>query len=375
MDHPIHNPYRDVSPGQGEHAGLHLEIVMQNHQVFVLPAQEDIAKFSQGLKPENIIDRPFNTHAELLAYSEAPDVYEGFEDALHGVIIDGPHVTYSISRDGEEAVPQTRSFDSKPEAKAFALGIEDLEGFKAPMLFTADDGADFERLKSYLIADKSEVPTIVIYKSANQITRVIASQGVRVIVLDADGVGLEEDALRTLQIDDQELYVSDLMVTGKVGESAYGEQGIDAEFVRQVVKHVEGLPAGSNASFNKPGQQAEPFPILKSVPVKHWEGYQEKEAPLSHQIDIDDQRLSNGKLYFTVAALEGHLDNLMSVTAEVNTNPQNEAEHLPCLHVHFNEDVLAFTAFKVYDKILLRPENGVVLTKVQGPEGPMYIVE
>lgn len=219
------------------------------------------------------------------------------------------------------------------------------------------------------------LPTIVIYKSADQITRVVASQGVRVIVLDEDGVGLEEDASRTLQIDNQELHVSDLLVTGKVGETPYGEQGVDAKFVRDVVKHVERLPAGSNASFNKPGQYAEPFPTLVSVPVKHREAYDDQQAPLTHQIDIEDHRLSNGQVFLTVGTLEGHLDNFLSVTAEVNTNPQNEAEHLPCMHVHFDEDAVAFTAFKVNDKILIQPEHGVVLTQVYGPKGPMFIVE
>ncbi|ELG7182289.1 TPA: hypothetical protein ACP3ZG_004815 [Pseudomonas aeruginosa] len=353
---------------------------MQNHKALVLTSQESIVAFASGWLPEDYLVRSFSTAGEVEAYVEGVKVMaeEGIE--LHKTHRETSTAYFDVSFDGGIVFPRSKSFANSAQARAFEVGLGDISALEDSKVFTVASGNDFERLLVLIEATEARkaikrLPTVVIYKSADQITRVVASQGVRVIVLDADGVGLEEDAARTLQIGDQELYVSDLVVTGKVGESPYGEQGVDAEFVREVVKHVDGLPAGSNASFNKPGQYAEPFPILKSVPVKHWEGYEDKQAPLTHQIDIDDQRLSNGQIYLTVGALEGHMDNLLSVTAEVNTNPQNEAEHLPCMHVHFNEDALAFTAFKVYDKILLQPEQGVVLTQVQGPEGPMYIVE
>ncbi|MEA8592292.1 hypothetical protein PZT57_26960 [Pseudomonas aeruginosa] len=356
---------------------------MQKHHVFALTSQADIDAVATGKQVEDFRTWSFDSQAEVEAYIQASNVLQEEGIAIHSFRMEGTTTLFDVSFYGGVVFPRSKTFDTTSECRAFQIGLNDFAGHEVWKAVTADDGAEFAHLQTIVEAREAKIaaaaaesrPTIVIYKSADQITRVVASQGVRVIVLDADGVGLEEDAARTLQIGDQELYVSDLAVTGKVGESPYGEQGVDAEFVREVVKHVDGLPAGSNASFNKPGQYAEPFPILKSVPVKHWEGYEDKQAPLTHQIDIDDQRLSNGQLYLTVGALEGHLDNLLSVTAEVNTNPQNEAEHLPCMHVHFNEDALAFTAFKVYDKILLQPEQGVVLTQVQGPEGPMYIVE
>ncbi|MDS9914975.1 hypothetical protein EFK68_02640 [Pseudomonas aeruginosa] len=356
---------------------------MQNHHVFALTSLAAIDAVANGAVTDDFITWSFDSRAEVDAYVEASKVLGEDGLGLHSFHMDGTTTVFNVSLNGGVVFPRSKSFTSYLECRAFQLGLRDFAGRDEWKVITVDDPSEFAHLQGIVEAREAKIsaaaaesrPTIVIYKSADQITRVVASQGVRVIVLDADGVGLEEDAARTLQIGDQELYVSDLVVTGKVGESPYGEQGVDAEFVREVVKHVDGLPAGSNASFNKPGQYAEPFPILKSVPVKHWKGYEDKQAPLTHQIDIDDQRLSNGQLYLTVAALEGHLDNLLSVTAEVNTNPQNEADHLPCMHVHFNEDALAFTAFKVYDKILLRPEQGVVLTQVQGPEGPMYIVE
>lgn len=376
-------PYRDDTPGQGVHAGLHLEIAIQKHHVFALTSQSDIDAVAARKVPAVYRTWSFDSEAEVQAYIEASNVLREDGIGIHSFHMDGATTVFNVSFNGGVVFPRSKSFNTTHEARAFQLGLHDLAGLDFWKVISANDCADFAHLQAIVevreaklaTAAAESLPTIVIYKSADQIARVIASQGVRVIVLDADGVGLEEDAGRTLQIGDQELFVSDLTVTGKVGESPDGEQGVDAEFVREVVKCVEGLPAGSNASFNKPGQHAEPFPTLRSVQVKHWHEYEDEKAPLTHQIDIDDQRLTNGQLYITVGALEGHLDNLLSVTAEVNSSPQNEAEHLPCMHVHFNEDALAFTAFKVYDKILLRPEEGVVLTKVQGPQGPMYIVE
>lgn len=376
-------PYRDVTPGQGMHAGLHLEIAMQKHHVFALTSQSDIYAVAAGKVPAEYRTWSFDSEAEVQAYIEASNVLREDGIGIHSFHMDGTTTVFNVSFDGGVVFPRSKSFNTSLEARAFQLGLRDLAGLDSWKVISANDCTEFAHLQAIVEAREAKLataaaeslPTIVIYKSADQIARVIASQGVRVIVLDSDGVGLEEDADRTLQIGDQELFVSDLIVTGKVGESPYGEQGVDAEFVRAVVKCVKGLPAGSNASFNKPGQHTEPFPTLKSVQVKHWDEYGDEKAPLTHQIDIDDQRLTNGQLCITVGTLEGHMDNHLSVTAEVNTSPQSEAEHLPCMHVHFNENAMAFTAFKVYDKILLRPEEGVVLTQVQGPQGPMYIVE
>ncbi|KSQ21629.1 hypothetical protein APB26_32105 [Pseudomonas aeruginosa] len=356
---------------------------MQKIHVFALTSQADIDTVANGVLPAGYRTWEFETQAEVDAYVTASKVMREEGIKIHSVNMDGERTVYEVSINGGAAIARERAFSSHLEGRAFRLGLRDFAGRDAWKAITEADSDEFAQLQSLVEAREARLaaaaaasmPTIVIYKTADQITRVVATQGVRVIVLDADDNSLEEEATRTLLIGDQELVVSDLIVTGKVGESPYGEQGVDAVFVREVVKCIEGLPAGCNASFNKPGQHAEPFPYLKSVPVKHWEEYEDDKAPLTHQIDIDDQRLTNGQLYVTVGSQEGQIDNLLSVTAEVNTSPQNEADKLPCLHVHFNEDALAFTAFKVFDKILLRPEEGVVLTKVHGPQGPMYIVE
>lgn len=352
---------------------------MQKQKIYVLPSQAAINAFARGLIPDEYMNPSFVTSAEVEAFLEASTLLREAGLKVHSHHVNGNTALFDVSYDGGPVFPRSKRFDRAPEACAFDHGLALLSERDVVKIITSNDRANFERLSAIDANAQArrakDLPTIVVYKTADQITRVVASQEVRVIVLDADsGVELV-DAPRVLHIGDQELYVSDLLVNGRVGEHQNGEQGIDAEFVEQVVRFVEGMPAGSNVSFNKPGQHAEPFPILKSVPVKHWEGYEKKSAPLTHQIDIDDQRLSKGQFDLVVGALEGQLDNHLSVTAMVKSNPQNEAEQLPCVSVHFNEDAAAFTAFKVYDKILLQPAKGVVLSEVQGPAGPMYVVE
>ena len=96
-----------------------------------------------------------------------------------------------------------------------------------------------------------------------------------------------------------------------------------------------------------------------SVKVKHWDAYRTEGTVNTHQFDIADQRDSNGQAYITVGALEGGLDDLLSVTMEVNTNPLNGIDHVPCAHVHFDSDSVAVSLFKIGDKILVRPETDV----------------
>lgn len=101
------------------------------------------------------------------------------------------------------------------------------------------------------------------------------------------------------------------------------------------------------------------MPQETSVKVKYWDAYNEAGTVPTHQFDIADQRATTGQAYITVGALEGDLDDMLSVTMEVNTNPLNGIDHVPCAHVHFDGDALAVSLFKVGDKILVRPETNV----------------
>lgn len=107
-----------------------------------------------------------------------------------------------------------------------------------------------------------------------------------------------------------------------------------------------------------------------SVQVKHWDAYHcEHPTVMTHQIDVADQRQANGQLYATAGALEGDLDDMISITMEISTNPLTGVEHVPCVHVHFDSDALACSMFKVGNRILVRPEGGVTLEAFQRPAG------
>jgi len=119
-----------------------------------------------------------------------------------------------------------------------------------------------------------------------------------------------------------------------------------------------------------------------SVLVKHWDAYsQSNNTANTHQIDVDDQRQTNGQLYVTVGALEGSLDDMLSITVEVNTNPLTGIEDVPCAHVHFDGDACAVSLFKIGEKILVRPETDVTIQslnakfRADGPNETFYMIE
>lgn len=99
-----------------------------------------------------------------------------------------------------------------------------------------------------------------------------------------------------------------------------------------------------------------------TVPVKHWDGYGDKDAAMTHQFLVDDTRKESGQAYLSIAANGEEIDTI-GVKAEVNTNPLDESRAAPCLHVHFEDDSLAVSLFKIDNKILMRTENGVSIQR------------
>ena len=114
-----------------------------------------------------------------------------------------------------------------------------------------------------------------------------------------------------------------------------------------------------------------------NVEVRHWDCYGES-SPNTHQFDITDQRKTNGQVFASLGALEGHLDDMIAVTMEVNSNPLNGVDHVPCVHVHFDDSNIAFSLFKINDEILLSPENGVFVNaeqhNINGRSESVYII-
>lgn len=101
-----------------------------------------------------------------------------------------------------------------------------------------------------------------------------------------------------------------------------------------------------------------------SVDVACWNSYEENAKPkMTHAMEVTDNRTSSGQMYVDVATKGGAVDDLLALAIEVQSNPLIPADAskdtVPCVLVNFDGDNLAFTAFKIGNDILLRPENGV----------------
>lgn len=116
-----------------------------------------------------------------------------------------------------------------------------------------------------------------------------------------------------------------------------------------------------------------------SVPVAHWDSYAADGQVMTHQIDVADQRKENGQLFLDVTKVNENADVSMGITIEINSNPLNDAEHVPCAHIHFDGDHLALSLFKVGRRILARPESDVVVEptihKIRGFNEQLFWIE
>lgn len=334
------------------------------YQLFVLGGMEDLVALRSNGNP-NFQARAFSSKEELGAYKCGYHLLEDPREKVEGLRIEGSKAHYTL-RDGVgvQSRPLEVDFGTPGAAKAFSQGISDANASKHNLLIGAGDPS-FDYLVALQAAAeaKASVPTIVIYKTNDQITRVVASQEVRVIVLDADGVDLEESAPRVLHYDGTDLHVSDLRVAGAVGSVPYGEQGIDKGFVEQMGRFVDAMPAHEATLWNVPGIFADLFPILESVKVRHWEQYKGPVQPNTHAIDVVDRRTESGQFYLTVGALEGDVDDMVSVCGEVGIDPVGGVYSVPSVLVNFDADAVACALYKKAGNILLRPEPGVVVER------------
>lgn len=138
------------------------------------------------------------------------------------------------------------------------------------------------------------------------------------------------------------------------------------EVVDMLAQHISRLldgigdPAVRDVVRKQLGARLQPA-VEESVPVKHWDAYPIEGTVDTHRIELADQRKTSGQLYATVQALDGDEDDMLSLSAEVNTHPLDGIGHLPCMHIHFDDNALAVSLFKVGRRILVRPETDVRL--------------
>lgn len=101
--------------------------------------------------------------------------------------------------------------------------------------------------------------------------------------------------------------------------------------------------------------------VSSVVPVKHWDAYANPDHPMGFGFEIEDNRRHNGQAILTIAAEGGRLEDMLSVTMEVNTDPATGSE-VPAASVHFDDSGVAAYLYKIGDRILVRPESAVTLT-------------
>lgn len=155
----------------------------------------------------------------------------------------------------------------------------------------------------------------------------------------------------------------------------YGESGLKFECQAEDIRHA--IEQCENAYPGEPIQRAYPGK-LDAIPVKYWNStYYHGDVP--HKEDftmaIDDQRLSNGQMYVDIASADGNLDNILSLSLEVNRLDGIDAD-MQCAHLHFDGENVAMSIFKKGDAYILRQETDVTIRPYTLPSGEaVYIME
>ncbi len=79
--------------------------------------------------------------------------------------------------------------------------------------------------------------------------------------------------------------------------------------------------------------------------------------------------------YIDMAAKNGQIDDLLSLTLEINRLPEGKVD-TQCAHLHFDGDNLAVSIYKQGDAYILRPETDVTIKQTRLPNGEYgYILE
>lgn len=116
-----------------------------------------------------------------------------------------------------------------------------------------------------------------------------------------------------------------------------------------------------------------------SVNIKHCDSYAIDGTVLTHQMDIEDRRATSGQACITLGPVEGELDEFLSVSFEVSTNPLTGIEHVPSAIVHFDESSVAMLLYKMGNKILVRPQSNVTIVPftatLNGADERLYWME
>lgn len=118
------------------------------------------------------------------------------------------------------------------------------------------------------------------------------------------------------------------------------------------------------------------------APVTYWDSRQYNcdsglPAKTAYLMEVEDQRETSGQLRVVLAAEDGSDKDQIDAFFEINRlNHIEAADDLPCAHLAFDADNMAFSVFKQGDRFILRPENGVTIERGALDSGEkVWIVE
>ncbi len=96
--------------------------------------------------------------------------------------------------------------------------------------------------------------------------------------------------------------------------------------------------------------------------------YSDPADGFAYEIEVIDQRKSNGQLFVDVAAIDGNVDDVLAATFEINKIPGRK-EYTQTMHLHFDGSNLAASFYKYGDKFIIRPETDVRITSTRLENG------
>jgi|LakWasM116_HOW13_FD_contig_41_233141_length_2962_multi_16_in_0_out_0_3 hypothetical protein len=93
------------------------------------------------------------------------------------------------------------------------------------------------------------------------------------------------------------------------------------------------------------------------------------------EIEVTDQRATNGQLFVDVGVVEGNIDDILSATFDIDKLPGTEIS-TQAMSLNFDCDVPAVKIFKKGDSYIIRPEHNVTIKPVQLHNGSIgYVLE
>jgi hypothetical protein len=134
-----------------------------------------------------------------------------------------------------------------------------------------------------------------------------------------------------------------------------------ADLVTQIIQHGQQHVTGKSL-ISAAGLEIGKVAPLNAIdaPVKHWGAYEVQGTVDTHRMLTELS--GSGQVRATLYSLdEAREDETIAAMVEVNTDPINGVDHLPCVHVSFDDDENAVSMFKHGNRILVRPDTGVTL--------------